>query len=209
MKHEWRKSEKAFYLPRSRPEVVDVPEYSYIVLSGEGNPNSEFFSECISALYSVAYAIKMNLKKVPDPPVNYLDWTVYPLEGVWDISEKAKANFDGKLNKDELIFDLMIRQPDFVSADFFQEMLELTQNKKPHKLLERVRFERIKDGKCVQMLHVGSFDSEPESFSKMEAFALDMNLKRRSKAHREIYLSDFRKVPEEKLKTVLRFQVDD
>ena len=208
MKHEWRKKEKAFYLPKTQPELVDVPEYQYIVLSGKGNPNSEFFAKCIEALYSVAYAIKMNLKKLATPPKDYQDWTVYPLEGVWDISEEAKLNYDGKLNKDELVFDLMIRQPDFVTKSFFDEMLKFTQNKKPNELLSKIKLQKIKDGKCIQMLHIGSYDDEPESFERMEAFANNLNLKRKSKMHREIYLSDFRKVPKEKLKTTLRFQLD-
>ena len=63
MKHEWRKKEKSIYLPKNKPELVDIPEFQFIALSGEGNPNSEFFSECIGALYSMAYAIKMQLKK--------------------------------------------------------------------------------------------------------------------------------------------------
>ncbi len=209
MKHEWRKLEKSIYLPGKKPEVIDVPEFQFIVLSGEGNPNSEFFSRCIETLYSVAYAIKMNLKKLASPPSGYQDWTVYPLEGVWDISEKAKQHYDGTLNKDELVFDIMIRQPDFVSVDFFNEMLEFTKNKKPNKLLEEVQLKSIGDGQCVQMLHIGSYDDEPASFERMEQFAKDSNLARKSKIHREIYLSDFRKVPTEKLRTVLRFQVHD
>ncbi len=209
MKHEWRKKEKSIYLPKNKPEVNDIPPYQFIVLSGEGNPNSKLFSECIEALYSVAYAIKMNLKKVKNPPDDYQDWTVYPLEGVWDISEKAKLTYDEKLNKDELVFDLMIRQPDFVSNDFFEEMLEIVKTKKPNRLLDRIKLEKIADGKCIQMLHIGSYDDEPASFEQMEQFADDSDLKRKSKVHREIYLSDFRKVPKEKLKTVLRFQVHE
>ena len=209
MKYEWRKKEKSIYLPKNKPEIIDIPEYQFIVLSGEGNPNSTFFSQCIEALYSVAYAIKMNLKKVENPPDNYQDWTVYPLEGIWDISEKAKLTYDGKLNKDELVFDLMIRQPDFVSNDFFNEMLEIVKKKKPNRLLNKIKLKKIADGKCIQMLHLGSYDDEPESFELMERFTEASNLKRKSKVHREIYLSDFRKVPKEKLKTVLRFQVHE
>lgn len=209
MKHEWRKKEKAIYLPKNKPELIDIPAYKFLVISGEGNPNGEFFAAYITALYSVSYAIKMNLKKMVQPPKGYQDWTVYPLEGVWDISEEAKKNFDGTVNKDELVFDLMIRQPDFISAAFFNEMLELTKAKKPQKLLNEIKFQQIEEGRCIQMLHLGSYDNEPASFEQMERFANEINLKRRSKLHREIYLSDFRKVPEEKLKTILRFQVDE
>jgi len=209
MKHEWRKKEKAIYIPKAKPELIEIPEYQFVTISGEGNPNNEFFQENIVALYSISYAIKMNLKKLEIKPTDYVDWTVYPLEGVWDISEKAKQNFNGELNKDELVFDLMIRQPDFVSIDFFNEMMELVKQKKPQKLLDKVELKKITEGRCIQMLHIGSYDNEPETFEQMEAFATSQGLIRKSKIHREIYLSDFRKTPAEKLKTTLRFQLDN
>ncbi len=207
MKHEWRKKEKAIYLPKNKPELIEIPEYKFITLSGEGNPNDDFFSEYIVVLYSVAYAIKMNIKKLKNPPQNYYDWAVYPLEGIWDISDKAKQTAVDKLNKDDLVFDLMIRQPDFITTDFFNDMIELTKTKKPHSLLDKVRFQKITDGKCIQMLHIGSYDDEPKSFLQMEELACELNLKRKSQSHREIYLSDFRKVAADKLKTTLRFQL--
>ncbi len=207
MKQEWRKSEKNLYLPKAKPELFDVPEFQFIIISGSGNPNGEFFSECIGALYSLAYAIKMNIKKLEHPPKDYVDWTVYPLEGVWDINAKAKQKQAATINKDDLIFDLMIRQPDFISPQFFAEMVDLTKKKKPSPLLDKIRLKKITDGQCVQMMHIGSYDDEPSSFKQMEEFAEELNLCRTSKVHREIYLSDFRKVATEKLKTVLRFSV--
>ncbi len=208
MKHEWRKKERAMYLPKNKPELIEIPTYQFITLSGKGNPNSKFFSEYIEVLYSIAYAIKMNIKKMENPPKGYQDWTVYPLEGVWDITEEAKQNFDKSLNKDDLIFDLMIRQPNFIHEDFFNQMITFTKTKKPHKLLDEVKFQNTTEGTCIQMLHIGSYDDEFKSFEKMEQLTNDLNLKRKSKRHREIYLSDVRKVEEKKLKTVLRFQVE-
>ncbi len=173
MKHEWKKKEKAVYLPKNKPELIAIPEYQFITLSGRGNPNNDFFSEYIGVLYSVAYAIKMNIKKLKNPSKDYCDWTVYPLEGVWDIAENAKKYTDGTLNKDDLVFDVIIRQPDFVSLDFFHQMIELTKAKKPHALLDKVKFKKITEGKCIQMLHIGSYDDEPHSFQQMEALALE------------------------------------
>lgn len=207
MKHEWRKKEKQFYIPKARPEVITIPEFQFLIISGEGNPNSDAFPEYISVLYAVSYAIKMTLKKIK-PQKGYIDYTVYPLEGVWDITDEAKKSFDGKLNKDDLVFDLMIRQPDFIQASFVAEMIELTKKKKPHPLLEEVKFQKMSEGKCVQMTHIGPYDNEPATFKIMEEFAEKNSLHRLSKKHREIYLSDFRKVAPEKLKTVLRFQVN-
>jgi len=207
-KHEWRKTEKEFYLPKAKPQLLDVPAFKFVTISGEGNPNGELFSECIGALYAVSYAIKMTLKKMDAKPDGYTDFTIYPLEGVWDLNEKARKEYDGTFNKDDLVFKIMIRQPNFVSEAFFKEMLAFTQQKKPQEQLDNVKFETISEGKCIQMLHVGSYDNEPETFKIMEEFTEREGLKRISKTHREIYLSDFRKVAPEKLKTVLRFKVE-
>ncbi|PKV50418.1 hypothetical protein ATE84_2475 [Aquimarina sp. MAR_2010_214] len=206
MKHEWRKKEKGVYIPKNTPEIIEIPEYKFLTIEGEGNPNSEFFSEYIGMLYAVSYGIKMGLKK-GTVPKGYFDYTVYPLEGVWDITEEAKKTYEGTIDKDNLVFKLMIRQPNFVDDELAKHMINQTKEKKPHVLLEKVKFEKITEGKCIQMMHLGSYDNEPESFKVMEAFAEKEDLYRLSKVHREIYLSDFRKVPTEKLKTVLRFKV--
>lgn len=206
MKHEWRKKEKKLYLPKNTPQLINVPEQQFLTIEGEGNPNDNFFTEYIGVLYALSYAIKMTLKK-GNKVRGYADYTVYPLEGIWDITEEAKKRYQGTIDKNDLVFKLMIRQPDFVNESFVEEMTALTKKKKPHKLLEKVKFEKITDGRCVQMMHLGSYDNEPESFKAMEAFAEKQSLYRPSKIHREIYLSDFRKVASEKLKTVLRFKV--
>ena len=206
MKHEWKKKEKNIYLPKNKPEIVTIPEYKFFTIEGEGNPNNDNFPEYIGVLYSLSYAVKMSHKKGLEPG-GYFDYTVYPLEGTWDIKEEVKKNLNGSINKDDFVFKLMIRQPDFVDKFFAQEIIDLTKVKKPHKLLDKVKFEIINDGYCVQMLHLGSYDNESESFRAMEDYAISLNLKRVSKVHREIYLSDARKVTPEKLKTVLRFQV--
>jgi hypothetical protein len=141
-------------------------------------------------------------------PENSVEYTVFPLEGVWDIEEDAKKNYNGTLDKNALIFKLMMRQPDFVTTEFALEAIERTKKKKPHPLLEKVKFETIEDGLCIQILHEGSYDSEPASFLKMHEFANQNKFTRTSHKHREIYLSDARRVAADKLKTVLRFKVE-
>jgi hypothetical protein len=206
MKHDWKRNDKQFYLPKNKPETIVVPKFNFFTIEGKGNPNDDFFADYIGVLYSLSYAIKMSPKQgfAPD---SYAEYTVFPLEGVWDIDDEAKKNYNGTLDKNALVFKLMMRQPDFVSAGFALEAIERTKKKKPHPLLEKVKFETIEDGLCVQMLHEGSYDSEPASFMKMKEFADAKNLVRLSQSHREIYLSDARKVPADKLKTVLRFLV--
>ncbi|KGL64214.1 GyrI-like domain-containing protein [Polaribacter sp. Hel1_85] len=208
MKHEWRKKEKQVYIPKTKPEVIEIPEYNFLTISGKGNPNNPEFADYIGALYPICYGIKMGLKKNPILK-NYYDYTVYPLEGVWDISDEAKNIYTEKtqLNKDDLVFTLMIRQPSFVTKEYALEAIEKAKIKKPNPLFDKVNFEKITEGKCIQMLHIGSYDNEPETFKIMEDYAINNGLERASKIHREIYLSDFRKVAPEKLKTVLRFKL--
>jgi hypothetical protein len=206
MKHEWKKDDKQFYLPKSKPEIIIVPEFSFFSIEGKGNPNDDSFAEYISVLYSLSYAVKMSPKKGVAPN-GYFEYSVFPLEGLWDIDDEAKMSFNGTIDKNSLVFKLMMRQPCFVEDNFAAETIERTKKKKPHFLLDKVKFETIEEGLCVQMLHSGSYDSEPGSFKMMEEFSNNGNLVRISHRHREIYLSDARKVPAEKLKTVLRFQV--
>jgi hypothetical protein len=206
MKLEWKKSEKAIYLPGTQPEIITLPAFKFFVIAGEGNPNDDFFGNYIEALYALSYAVKMSPRSGLAPE-GYHDYAVYPLEGVWDLTEDAKKIYSGTLNKNDLVFNLMIRQPDFVSEGYALTTIEKTMKKKPNRMLEKVKFVVIEEGECIQMMHLGSYDAEPESFAKMEEFCRDRNLLRISRQHREIYLSDARKVSPDKLRTVLRFGV--
>ena len=206
MKIEWKKIDRQYYLPRDRPEEIIIPSFRFFTICGEGNPNDPFFGEYISALYSLSYAIKMSPKQ-GCAPANYVDYTVYPLEGIWDLTDIGKRMHDGALDKNELKFKMMVRQPEFVTEEYAKETIEKTKRKKPNKLLYHVEFETLEEGKCIQMLHIGSYDAEPESFKLMEDYAREHNLKRIEKKHKEIYLSDPVKTEKERLRTVLRFQV--
>lgn len=204
MKHEWKKQEKDLYLPKTAPARIEVPRQSFFTLHGQGDPNGEEFSEGIGVLYSLSYAIKMMPRKGPAPD-GYFEYSVYPLEAVWRRTEAGKASMG--LNKSELIYAMMIRQPGFVTNDLAGLTIEAVRKKKPHPLLEKVEFGPVVEGLCVQMLHVGPYDDEPASFARMDCFCEEHRLKRVNDAHREIYLSDARKTAPEKLKTVLRYQV--
>lgn len=207
MQYDWKKTDKQYYLPKDQPVSINIPQFKFFSIAGKGNPNDDFFADYIGVLYALSYAVKMSPKQ-GFAPADYFDYTVFPLEGVWDITEEARVNYKGTLDKNSLVFQLMIRQPDFVTEEFAAEIIEKTKKKKPHPLLDSVRFETIEEGLCVQMLHNGSYDSEPSSFERMEAFAVENHLKRICLKHREIYLSDARKVAAEKLRTVLRFQAE-
>ena len=204
MKHEWKKHDKGFYLPKESPELVEIPKFKFFTIEGQGNPNNEAFAEEVGALYSLAYGVKM-LPKKGITPEGYYEYTIFPLEGIWDLTEVGRQS--AALDKDELVYKIMIRQPDFVSEALAEEIINAVNKKKPSPLYARVRFEELEDGLSVQMLHTGSYDDEPRSFEKMKDFCRVNNLIREDLRHREIYISDVRKTAPEKLKTTLRYFV--
>lgn len=209
MKLEWRKHEKALYGAKSIPALVDIPKCNFIMLKGSGNPNGTDFSDRVAALYSLAYAIKMGYKSAV--AANVLssavhDFAVYPLEGIWKQKNADTKSAAGKLIKENLEYTIMIRQPDCITAEMVCAALERVKRKKPNPLYEEIVFDAIQDGKCVEMLHVGSYDNEPSSFEKMDQFTAENGLRRISDCHREIYLTN--RTKEENLKTILRYRVN-
>lgn len=208
MKLEWKRQERELYGIKDKPQLLTVPCQHYIMIAGAGDPNGEEFSERVGVLYSLAYSIKIRFKKTCATyeafrrQYEYDDYTVYPLEGVW-----MSSNPDDPLDKASYQYTIMIRQPDFITREMFDTAYHVTAKKKPHPLLTEVEFGTVKDGKCIQILHNGSYDNETKSFAKMDSFAADNGLKRLYGHHREIYLNDARKTAPEKRKTILRYQV--
>lgn len=202
MKYEWRKKEKELYLPKAEPVIVQVPKFKFFTIEGKGDPNNKDFQARIKTLYNLAYTIKM-MPKGGTTSKGYFEYAVYPLEGVWDLSDEGKKAKE--FNKDFLEYKIMIRQPDFVDEALFQKAIELNAKKK-NPLFDEVRFEEIEDGLCVQTLHRGSYDEEFQTtFKTMEKFIEDNKYKRVTEKHREIYL----KFTDDKgkMETVVRFFV--
>lgn len=202
-KVDYKKDFKDLYVPKQSPVIVKVPTMQFVSIQGEGDPNKEEFAKETEALYAFSYSVKMSYKSsnIPD---NYYEYTVFPLEGVWDLIDKSKPPTD----KNNLRYNIMIRQPDFLNELLFERFINETKQKKKNSYIEQLKFESITEGLCCQMLHIGSYDLEVESFEKMEKFCKENGYTRSSKVHREIYLSDPRKVDASKLKTVLRFKVE-
>jgi len=122
MKYEWKKQEKDLYLPKAEPTLITVPKQKFFMIGGKGNPNNEEFAEKTSVLYSLAYAVRM-MPKQGYTPEGYFEYTVYPLEGIWDLTEEGRKS--DTLNKDELVYTIMIRQPDFVTQEVAERALEI------------------------------------------------------------------------------------
>ena len=203
MKYEWRRQEKTLYGVKQAPIIVELPKQKFIVVKGKGNPNEVDFSDRISALYSLAYAIKTLFKDVMKNKTDndITDYAVYPLEGLW---EKVNgAEFD----KNKLEYTLMIKQPAFITQEIFTKALENIKKKKPDTLYDEMSFREIEEGKSIQILHAGSYDDEQKSFERMNEFARKLNLRRIGDFHKEIYLSNKNRTTEEKQKTILRYSV--
>ena len=203
-KYEWKKQDKELYLPKNVPTIIEVPKIKYFTIEGTGNPNGDNFNKDVEALYALSYSIRMIHKK-GTVPEGFYEYTVFPLEGVWDLHEEGrKLNY---LDKNHLVYKLMIRQPDFITEELFNYALESAGKSKPSLCLDKAKFEGIEEGLNVQIMHIGSYDEEPKTFALMEKFCIENKLTRIEKTHKEIYISDPRKTQPDKLKTVLRFKV--
>ena len=201
MKYEWKKNEKNLYGGKQKPQLIEIPSAYYIMIKGEGNPNESDFSNRVSALYSLAYGIKMLFKNMKKEELEYSDFTVFPLEGIWEKSD------DEEFDKNKLKYTIMIKQPYFITKEIFELAFEKVKKKKPNELYDEVSFDCIESKKVIQILHIGSFDTEIESFEKLDNFANEMNLERSEKLHTEIYLNNKNRTAEDKLKTILRYNV--
>lgn len=206
MKYEWKKEEKSIYLPKEEPTIIDIEKANYVCIKGKGDPNEEDFKKRVGALYTVSYAIRMSAKKGINIP-GFYEYTVYPLEGFWDLTIEGRQS--EKLQKNQLLYTIMIKQPPFVTHEIFNEIIEIVKTKNKNPLLEEVYFDTIHEGLSIQIMHVGSYDDEKRSFDKMKEYLKNTNYEIKTLVHKEIYISDPRKVDTNKLKTVLRYHIKE
>ena len=207
MVFDYKKEFKEFYLPPKEPQIVTVPEMQFVAVRGEGNPNDENgeYKKALNILYGISYAIKMS-KKSGHFMDGYFDYVVPPLEGFWKQDGISGIDY---LHKENFKWISLIRLPDFVTQKDFDQAKESLEKKKKIDT-SRAELFSFEEGKCVQILHVGSYDDEPASVKKMNDFAkssgyeLDFS---DTRLHHEIYLSDPRKTAPEKLRTVIRHPI--
>lgn len=187
------------YKAPKKPVLVDVKEATYLVIEGRGEPGGEEFHLKIGALYAVAYTLKMRRKFAGKQ-----DYVVGKLEGQWwgegGESELSAIPMDG------WCWQLMIRTPDFVGRDELEEAVSVLLEKGKEQEVREVALRTMTEGRCVQMLHVGPYENEGEPIALMKRFASENGLEPHGR-HHEIYLSDPRRVPPERLKTILRMPV--
>ena len=178
--------------------TIEVPRLQYLMIDGHGDPNtSKDFQDAIAALYPVAYKLKFASKLELDK-----DYTVMPLEGLWWSHDMS--TFTSARDKSQWDFTLMIMQPDWITPDMFKVAVEKVATKAPPASLSKVRFETLDEGQCVQTLHIGSYDDETEILATLHDEFIPSNNLTFAGKHHEIYLSDFRTVTPDKLRTILR-----
>ena len=207
MAFDYKKEFKEYYRPGKRPSIVDVPRFNYIAVRGKGDPNEEDseYKSSLQLLYPIIFTIKMS--KMTDVKLkDYFDFVVPPLEGLWWTSNYEEFDY---ADKSDFNFISMIRLPDFVTKDIFDWAVEEATKKKGLDF-SKVEYFTYDEGLCVQAMHVGAYDDEPETIAKLtklieeEGYVYDLSPER---LHHELYLSDPRRCKVENLKTVVRIPI--
>ena len=193
-----KKEFKHLYKPSAREvSVVDVAEMKFLMIDGVGDPNTApEYQEAMEALYAVSYTLKFKIKKGEAA----VDYVVMPLEGLWWTEDMSEFS---TIDKDAWEWTAMIVQPDFVTRELVDEVVQEVREKKNPAALSKVRFESYHEGLSVQILHIGPYSEEGPTIEKLHAFAESNGYQLRGK-HHEIYLSDPRRTAPEKWKTVIR-----
>ena len=197
-KVDFKKDLDYLFKPSSKEfTVVSVPPLKYLMIDGKGDPNtSPEYVEAIEALYSVSYTLKFMSKNELGQ-----DYVVPPLEGLWwadDMSSFAKGN------KGVWKWTAMIMVPDWIKKPMVKAAVKAVSQKKEISKLVELRHETLKEGKCVQILHIGPYDKEGPMLNKMHNEFMPANGLIFNGKHHEIYMSDPRKVAPAKLRTVVR-----
>lgn len=207
MAFDFKKEFKEYYMPKNKPQIVDIPSMNYIAVRGKGNPNDEGgeYKKAIEVLYAVAYTLKMSYKT--DYKIDgFFEYVVPPLEGFWWSDNGGDFDYS---DKSELKWISVIRLPDFVTEKDFLWAVETASKKKKIDCLS-AEFLTVTEGLCVQIMHNGSYDDEPATVAVMDEYISEngcVNDLGSERLHHEIYLSDPRKSPPEKWKTVIRHPI--
>ncbi|MDR0836777.1 MAG: GyrI-like domain-containing protein [Propionibacteriaceae bacterium] len=205
---DFKAQDKQLYAPSAKPLIVDVPEMTFVMVDGRGNPGtSAEYANAIAVLYGFSYAVKMS-KKGAETPAGYYDFVVPPLEGLWAIDGEAQA--PTAIDKERFVWTSLLRVPDFVTEGVFEQFRDVLAAKKRDLDVSVIRRETFAEGLCGQITHIGSYDDEPPTIAALEQFIADSGYRTQIaglRQHHEIYLGDPRKVVPDKLKTLIRHPV--
>ncbi|MEM9325062.1 MAG: GyrI-like domain-containing protein [Bacteroidota bacterium] len=196
------KTHPAYYKAQRTPEIVDLEPYYYLSVSGQCAPEDRQFLDAIEMLYAVGYAIKFDYK------AQDLDFVVPKMECFWWIEGGVESQeaFE-QAPRESWCWKIVIRMPDFVEHLSYFRAIQAVKSKKPEmEEIEQVKYELINEGMSAQVLHLGSYEAESPTISRLFQFIQGQGMKIGG-YHHEIYLSDPRRTPVEKLKTIIRYAV--
>jgi hypothetical protein len=192
-----RKLIEELYLPPSSDfVVVNVPTMQFLMVDGEGDPAGEPFTSALQWLFAVFHPIKVIAKERMGR--HFIE---PPLEGLWWADEMADF-VAGR--RDKLKWRLMISAtPDWVTQEIFADALAQA-GKRLGKAPKTLRLDRYREGKSVQIMHLGPAAEQRPTMTRLHHDYLPRHKLICNGPHHEIYLNDPRRVAPEKHKTVLR-----
>lgn len=207
MAFDFKKEYKDLYQPGTKPAIIDVPEMNFIAVRGAGDPNEPEgeYKRAVGVLYAVAYTLKMSYK-TERKISGFFEYVVPPLEGFWEQEGPGTIDYG---RKSDFRWVSVIRLPEFVTRADFDWAVSMASAKK--KLdCSTAEFMTTREGLCVQAMHTGPYDSEPETIARMDAYITELGYEgdfSEARLHHEIYLTDPRRVSPEKWRTVIRHPV--
>lgn len=196
-KRDFLKEAKALYRPPNEPVLVEPPEWWFLMMDGQGDPNSSpAYQAAVEALFSLSYAVKFAVKR----SVAAVDYKVLPLEGLWWAEDMSAFSVGAK---QDWQWTMMIRQPEPVTPDLVERVRGEVVRKKPLPALGELRFSPFAEGLSAQVMHVGRYAAEGPTIAGLHDFIAERGYERSGK-HHEIYLGDPRRSAPDRLKTVIR-----
>jgi hypothetical protein len=201
-----KKALSPFFSPPRDPVLIDVPELGWLMIDGHGAPEesatqpSTEFQQSFQAIFPVVYTIKFRLKR------DGLVMPILPLEALWFTG--PDGGFDMNVPPERWGWRVLMAVSHDVTPQIFDEAVaEVRRKKGDSDALSKLRFERWREGRCAQVMHIGPYSEERPTIERLHAFIADQGLRQRG-AHHEIYLGDPRRGDPSKLKTVLRQPVE-
>jgi len=194
LKLDLTKEYKQYYTAKSTPIIVEFGKISYLTIEGKGEPAGIIFTKSIEILYPLTYGIK-NICKA-----QRRDFGVPKLEALWWVESNKPAL---EVPRKDWFWKLLIRLPGFATSEMLIDAKEEVFKKKGLLLIKEIKFEKIDEGKCIQIMHIGPYSTEPETIQKITDFMKAKDFIENG-LHHEIYISDPRKTSPNKMKTILR-----
>lgn len=198
MADDLRKQLKPYFQAAREPALIRIPAIKYLYIEGKGDPaTGAEFREAIQALYTLIYTLKFSFKKTGKPR----DLPVLPLQAQWWMAGRRK--FSTRASRSAWRWRAMIAVPGFVTEAMVRKASAAAGERKPLPALERVHLDRMKEGLCGQILHIGPYAAEMPTIDRLHAFIKEKGYRLKGR-HHEIYLGDPRRTKPSKLKTIIR-----